>query len=171
MIAAVPYADNVICSSNHPASAENPQTQEEPSQDPGAHTRHPSASSTIGPQTKCRVHIYSLHNHQVVKTLDHLDNEEAAEISGIQSNDRVIALVNFWSWFFSLQLLGHVIYISVHALGISHSKSFKNPFAFCADFGTIHCPFDRCIPRARKEPTIYPGIEVHSLCDQYTCFE
>jgi hypothetical protein len=80
--------------SNHPVSSENPpkEPQEEVSQDT-AGTRQASSSAASGSHNKCRVQIYSLRSHQVVKTLDHLDNEESAEITGIQSNDRVIALV------------------------------------------------------------------------------
>jgi hypothetical protein len=70
-------------------------------QDPAVHTLPQSGS--LRPQTKCRVQIYSLSTHQVVKTLDDLDSEESLEVTGIQSNDRVIALVNICKMLFRLQ--------------------------------------------------------------------
>jgi hypothetical protein len=54
-----------------------------------------SPAANLRAQTKCCVQIYSLNTHQVVKTLDDLDSEDSLEVTGIQSNDRVIALVNY----------------------------------------------------------------------------
>lgn len=70
-------------------------------QDPAVHTL--PQPGCLRPQTKCRVQIYSLSTHQVVKTLDDLDSEESLEVTGIQSNERVIALVNIRKMHFKLQ--------------------------------------------------------------------
>lgn len=72
-------------------------------QEPAVHTLPQPGS--LRPQTKCRVQIYSLSTHQVVKTLDDLDSEESLEVTGIQSNERVIALV------------------SIHKLLLNHRKA------------------------------------------------
>ncbi|KAG2175203.1 hypothetical protein INT44_007691 [Umbelopsis vinacea] len=78
--------------SNHPVAANEsaPKNSHEgnPVVDPAALPQ----PGNLRPQTKCRVQIYSLSTHQVVKTLDDLDSEESLEVTGIQSNDRVIAL-------------------------------------------------------------------------------
>ncbi|KAM3581275.1 hypothetical protein VKS41_006101 [Umbelopsis sp. WA50703] len=51
----------------------------------------PTAPAAI-PRKKCKVDIYSLRTHEVVKTLDSFDADESVEITEIQSNDRVVVL-------------------------------------------------------------------------------
>ncbi|KAG2183400.1 hypothetical protein INT43_006406 [Umbelopsis isabellina] len=83
------------------AIVSNPSVTKENSPNDGQqeHHDHTSATNPMTPPTpaaipckQCKVDIYSLRTHEVVKTLENFDVDESVEITEIQSNDRVIVL-------------------------------------------------------------------------------
>lgn len=85
------------------SSRSNPPVTKENSPNDGQQEHHHEDTSATNPMTapapaaiprkKCKVDIYSLRTHEVVKTLENFDVDESVEITEIQSNDRVVVLV------------------------------------------------------------------------------